>query len=109
MEIKAYNEARNKFCIPERKNGRVSMTELFDMIAGSETGAIIGAALNIKDENTGKSKFYANDLMKWFEANSDTLYRDSQMPVILKIAICVVFIGVICTLVFLGVDRRYKD
>jgi patatin-like phospholipase/acyl hydrolase len=51
MEIKAYNEARNKKCIPVRESGRISMTELFDMFAGSETGAIIATTLALPNTN----------------------------------------------------------
>jgi hypothetical protein len=45
IEIKAYSYAHKHKCIPERESGRIAIPELFDMVAGSETGAIIGASL----------------------------------------------------------------
>ena len=52
MEKKAYLSARKDFCIEERKDRRIAMYELFDMISGSETGAIIAATLvSPKDKN----------------------------------------------------------
>ena len=47
MEQNAYDQAHRSYCIPERKSGRVAMPEIFDTIAGSETGAIIASALVI--------------------------------------------------------------
>jgi orotate phosphoribosyltransferase len=45
LEIISYYSAREQYCIPERASGKIAMPEIFDMIAGSETGAIIGATL----------------------------------------------------------------
>ena len=45
MERTAYYEARAKYCIPERESMRIAMPELFDMISGSESGALIAGAL----------------------------------------------------------------
>ena len=47
LELIAYYSARDNFCIPERESGRIAMPELFDLISGSESGAIIAAALVI--------------------------------------------------------------
>jgi hypothetical protein len=47
MEQNAYDSAIRDYCIPKRDSGRVAMTELFDALAGSETGAIIASALVI--------------------------------------------------------------
>ena len=47
LELIAYYSARDNFCIPERESGRIAMPELFDLISGSETGAIIAASLNV--------------------------------------------------------------
>jgi len=47
MEQNAYYQAHRSYCLPERKTERVAMPELFDAIAGSETGAIIASALVI--------------------------------------------------------------
>lgn len=53
------------------------------MIAGSESGAIIAASLAIPDDSPGadptRAKFFAKDILKWFEANVDELYHDKKM------------------------------
>ena len=49
MEQNAYDQAVRSYCLPARASGRVSMTEIFDSIAGSETGAIIASSLVIKN------------------------------------------------------------
>ena len=46
MEQNAYYAARDTYCnFPERDPPRIAMPELFDFIAGSDTGAIIAASL----------------------------------------------------------------
>lgn len=63
MEQYAYNVARRDLCIPERESKRIAMPELFDMISGSETGAIIATSLVLpkedKDRDTTNNKFFA--------------------------------------------------
>jgi len=51
LELIAYYSAREQYCIPERESQRVAMPEIFDMIAGSETGAMIGATLVIPNDD----------------------------------------------------------
>lgn len=51
LEKKAYFIARRDRCIKPRDEERVSMNEVFDMIAGSETGAIIASALLVPKDN----------------------------------------------------------
>ena len=49
MEQYAYVAAVRDKCMPARDSGRVAMPELFDMLAGSETGAIIASSLAVKN------------------------------------------------------------
>ena len=56
MEHVAYQEARSQFCIPERESMRIAMPELFDLITGSETGALIGGTLVIPANSTNADK-----------------------------------------------------
>ena len=52
---------------------------MFDMIAGSETGAIIAASLVVPEESGSKlNKFYGDTAVKYFEDNIDKLYVDSK-------------------------------
>lgn len=82
MEQYAYNVARRDLCIEERESKRIAMPELFDMISGSETGAIIATSLVLPktdkaDRDPRNNKFFANKAVEWFETNVDTLYRDA--------------------------------
>lgn len=51
MEMKSYQTAIRDGCLPERESGKIAMHELFDMIAGSETGAIIASTLLLKNDD----------------------------------------------------------
>ena len=69
MEKKAYFLARREFCIDERPSEKIQMPELFDMIAGSESGAIIASTLVVPsdDSNSGlTSKYFADTSTKFF-------------------------------------------
>jgi patatin-like phospholipase/acyl hydrolase len=95
--------ARREYCIPQRDSERIAMTELFDLIAGSETGAIIASTLVLPNDDktsTQKNKYFASTSQEWFKANVDTLYKDRQMPVILKVVITVLLMSVICAVVY---------
>ena len=85
LELLAYYSARDNYCIPERESGRVAMPELFDLISGSETGAIIAASLNIPTEDKAKkdvhgnvqiNKFFANKTSELLRVNAQNLYKD---------------------------------
>ena len=71
MEQKAYMTAIRDECIDERESGKIAMPELFDMIAGSETGAIIGSSLLIKNDDAATSgeqpnKYFAEKSKEFF-------------------------------------------
>jgi patatin-like phospholipase/acyl hydrolase len=51
MEKRAYYTATRDSCIEPRLTERVAMSELFDMISGSETGAIISTSLVIANDD----------------------------------------------------------
>ena len=70
------------------------MPELFDMIAGSETGAIIAGSLVVKNTNsktmaTQANANFAEKSIKWFESETDILYHDGHMPMVLQFLITV--------------------
>lgn len=94
LEKYAYNVARRDICIPKRESGRVAMPELFDMISGSETGAIIATTITLPNTDPAtsaiqKNRFFADRAVRFFEENVDTLYRDSQMGWFPKLVIIV--------------------
>jgi len=47
MEKRAYFLARGQYCIKPRDSEKVAMPEIFDTIAGSESGALIASNLLI--------------------------------------------------------------
>lgn len=67
MEDFAYTYARTQYCIPERNNGKVSMTEVFDLLAGTSTGSIIASGLSMPNPD-GTNKFFAPDVVDIFKA-----------------------------------------
>ena len=95
MEKKAYLIARNNKCLTERPDERIAMHELFDMIAGSETGAIIASTLVVPHDDPSskqKNKYFANKAVEFFMENTDTLYIDSATSAGLKVLITAIFL-----------------
>jgi len=94
LEEKAYNVAQRELddtCFAsnildkikhyEKKN-IIPVSDLFDMVAGSETGAIIGGALITPKDPEDATKGPRNsgaDVVKWFRQEVDFLYRDVKM------------------------------
>ena len=87
------------------------MTELFDMIAGSETGAIIASTLTLKNSDAAsqqKNRFFANKAIEYFEETADSLYKDNKMPtwgVVLITTLASILVGIP---VFLGFERCFN-
>ena len=102
FERAAYDYARKDLCIDERANGRIAMPELFDVIAGTQSGAIAAAILSVKnnDEAADKYKFYAKDVQKLFQEQGEQLFVVREMPKLLK-----VILVVIVALIGLGIGK----
>ena len=90
------------------------MTELFDYISGSDTGAIIAGSLLLKNTDTAtlaeeqNNKYWASESVKWFEDNVEVLYRDARMPVGLQVFIIIFFVILFTYLVFTLVRSHYR-
>jgi patatin-like phospholipase/acyl hydrolase len=113
MEKYAYNVARRDFCIVERKSGRIAMPELFDMISGSETGAIIATTINLPNTNPEtraiqKNHFFADRAVQFFEENVDSLYRDGQMGWFPKLVIIVAAILIAGSFSYWGTFKLFQ-
>ena len=60
------------------------MTELYDLIAGSETGGIIAAMLVTPKSSTDKSnRYWATDAAQFFEENVDMQINKCHLYLIL--------------------------
>ena len=85
MEKRAYRIAevyatQKTFCYPKNSQHRVPMHHLFDMVAGSETGAIIAAVLaQPKSGSATEAKNNASMAVEYFKTNTNSLYRNSRL------------------------------
>lgn len=88
------------------------MPELFDLIAGSETGAIIASSLvlpntDAKTKSTQKNAFFADKSKTWFEDNVDTLYHDTNIPAILNFFITVIIAAAFAVAAYIVVQKTF--
>jgi len=98
--------------IKRRKSKKIAIPELFDMIAGSETGAIIASYLSIaidykKNEDIQPNKFWAADVSKIFNDHTDLLWFDKQIPLTTRIIIMVLITGFGVWIVKISSQKRF--
>ena len=82
--------------INERESHKIAIPELFDMIAGSETGAIIASYLSIANDAKNKTqpnKFWAANATQIFMDQTDKLWYDKQIPFSWRIIIIFLITG----------------
>ena len=89
------------------------MMEVFDLIAGSETGAIIATSLALKNTDATTSKtqpnmFFADKSQQFFEEYTDKFYQDSKMPIIVRILLSAFLLGVVGTYVYFGCQKLHE-
>lgn len=76
MEQRAFMHAKKCNAeIAKRETQRVSIHEMFDMVAGSETGAIIASSLVVKKKDGTHNS--AQAAVDFFKKHVDVLYRDA--------------------------------
>ena len=97
------------------------MVEFFDMLAGSETGAILASTLTIKNNDPKKNqinKYFADTVVKFFDDNLDSIYKDNDFDYwvyMLIICISMTFFGVISYFItqkifnIKGFEDQYKE
>ena len=112
LELKAYEIANGKQCLSKpRKNKRISMVELFDMLAGAETGSIIATTLAMKNDQANSkdqpNKYYADTVIRFFDATINELYYDIRMPVSLKVFIYLLLLGSFGSLAFFWTQKIF--
>lgn len=97
LEQRSYMQAQVRSCLPDKKERpekRIAISEMFDMVAGSETGAIIAASIATKNKNatlTRKNALYADTALKFFEEYGDVLYRDAYLSSGVKFFLLILF------------------
>lgn len=81
MEKEAYDYAEDKYCFPERDNKRVSMAELFDLVAGTSTGSLLATALVIPNDDPETKDEQVN---KYFAQKAIEVYTEMAPIVFTK-------------------------
>jgi patatin-like phospholipase/acyl hydrolase len=67
MEKESYYYARCNYNITARPIKKLSMSELFDLVAGTSTGSLLATALVIPNNNSlspQKNKFFADKVIE---------------------------------------------
>ena len=88
------------------------MPELFDLVAGSESGAIIATSLvlpNEDPESVQKNQYFADTTMKWFTKNTDILYHNSSKYVGLMQSFAFILSLFLSTYAYRHVDKSFED
>ena len=55
------------------------MKELFDVIAGTSTGAILAAVLSVKDDPKVSTAYYASDVIDFFEKDGPLIFYKNKI------------------------------
>ena len=114
MEKYAYTIALRDYCIAPRASERIAMPELFDLIAGSETGAIIATMINLPNDDPEsavyqKNKYFASNTTEWFLNTSSSLYHNPKLPFWLNASITVLICLAICVPLYRKIKSYYHE
>jgi len=78
MESEAYNYAIQTFSdFPERSNKKISMAEIFDLVAGTSTGSLLATALVIPNNDTSSkqpNKFFADRVIEVYQSEGTVVF-----------------------------------
>jgi hypothetical protein len=99
MEKRAYYLAREFKCYDQKASQRIHMSELFDMIAGSESGAIIASTIG------GPKKKSATEAVNFFNETVEGVYAERSMGIGLAIVFSLFIIGVLMGISYLCVKQ----
>ena len=83
---------------------------MFDMIVGSETGAIIATSLVVPKEKGSKlNKYYGDEAVKFFQDNIDTLYIDTKMTGAMQALICFLFLSILGFVAYKPAESYFRN
>lgn len=83
---------------------------MFDMIVGSETGAIIAASLVVPDASGSKvNKYNASRAVEFFETNVDKLYVDSKFSGGMQFLISFLFLIIFSFIAYKSAEVYFRD
>jgi len=91
IEQKAYTYMNHMYCI-KRPSNKVAMHEMFDMITGSGTGAIIASSLVVPNDDpatkdTQQNKYFAETSVKYFYDHMKDMYHQRKPSDFMKFVI----------------------
>ena len=89
----------------------MSIVELFDMVAGVETGAIIASALVLKTNDTTSLQpnlWFAKDIQGFFEETVNTFYIDNYKPLWVKFLVQFFLTFIISYCVYNCTFKKYE-
>ena len=78
MENKTYAYARDTYCIDERPELKMSMSELFQMVSGTSTGSLLTTAIVLPNNDTATNATRKN---MFFAVNATNIYKDGGKDV----------------------------
>ena len=86
------------------------MSQLFDMIVGSETGAIIATTLVVpKEKGSTVNKYDASKAVEFFEKNLDKLYVDSKFSGGMQFLFSFLFLVVFGIIAYKSSEIYFRD
>lgn len=77
MEEFAYDHSTEKLCYPkDPQNKRVSLSKVFDMVAGTSTGSLLATCVVIpaEDDKT-KNRYYAEDAINIYTTRGGEVFK----------------------------------
>jgi hypothetical protein len=66
LEQEAYKIGTEEFCIPANRHHKVSVSELYDYVAGTQTGSLYASMLTLRHKDDVTPMYYASDVKEFF-------------------------------------------
>ena len=100
MEHYAYEYSTDKLCYPkDPQNERISLSKVFDMVAGTSTGSLLATSIVIPAvDNKTVNRYYSDDAIKIYTTRGKDVFQTYEMDTwvnVLGIAIFAVVGGLI--------------
>jgi len=81
METYAYEYGQRAYCIPDRTTKKISMAEVFDLVAGTSTGSLLATAIVIPNDDAETN---ATQFNKYFAQKAIEVYTERAPQVFTK-------------------------
>lgn len=92
MERRAYFIGQNNQCYEKNGEQRIPLYELFDFIAGSESGAIIASSISTPLKNDPTKSNWVTRVEEFYKKHGDDLYTNARMLVGVKVVFGILFL-----------------